>query len=172
MTLFDQLTAEWRDALADLRDVIDGIERELVGVTINPKRDVIFRALERPISSTRIVVIGQDPYPNPEYATGWAFSIPKGIRPLPGSLRNIAREISTDLDLPNYHPIDGDLTPWVEQGVVLLNRHLTTVTGKSLGHRNVVNIDWTPITDRIVHRLLQESPLFILWDRALNNYQQ
>jgi uracil-DNA glycosylase len=158
--LFDYLTPEWRSVLADLKETINTIDSQLNGITINPKREFIFRALERSISSTRVVIIGQDPYPNPEYAMGWAFSVPKGVRPLPGSLRNIAKEISTDLDFPDFKPSDGDLTPWVEQGVVLLNRNLTTVSGKSLGHRNV---DWIQITNRIVNRFLQESTLFILW---------
>lgn len=97
-----------------------------------PARADVFRALQVPRESVRVVIVGQDPYPTPGHAHGLAFSVPAGVRPLPKSLANIYTELEADL---GGRPPSGDLTPWVEQGVLLLNRVLTVRAGQPASHR-------------------------------------
>ena len=81
----------------------------------------------------RVLIVGQDPYPTPGHAVGLSFSVAPQVRRLPGSLVNIFREYSDDLGYPT--PATGDLTPWSERGVLLLNRVLTVAPGKPGSHR-------------------------------------
>jgi uracil-DNA glycosylase len=110
-----------------------------------------------------VLIVGQDPYPTPGHAVGLAFSVSPQVRRLPASLVNIFREYSGDLGFPT--PATGDLTPWSERGVLLLNRVLTVQPGKPGSHRGK---GWEEVTDQAIRALAarQTEPLVaILWGR-------
>lgn len=127
-----------------------------------PAADDVFKAIKLcPPAKTKVIIIGQDPYPDRDYATGLAFSVPKETS-IPGSLSNIFNELVADLGV--QWPTNGDLTPWAEQGVLLLNDVLTVRCGHPGSHRGM---GWEPITDALVRAVLQrEEPLVIIaWGR-------
>lgn len=102
------------------------------GHIIYPPQDQIFRALTlTPPEAVKVVIIGQDPYHGPGQANGLAFSVAPGVA-IPPSLRNIFKELQDDLGCPP--PKSGDLTPWAERGVLLLNTSLTVEQGKPASH--------------------------------------
>ena len=160
MNLFDQMHVEWRRELAHLEPQFDEIESVLEGQSIAPDYAKIMRALELPISSIRVVIIGQDPYPTRGFAQGLAFSVGAEISPLPATLRNIFKELSTDY--PSSRHDNGDLARWSNQGVLLLNRILTTRVGQSLAH---IHIGWQEITNEIARVLGAHSIVAILWGK-------
>lgn len=134
-----------------------------------PSGDKVLRAFERPLDSVRVLIVGQDPYPTPGDAVGLAFSVSPD-RPVPASLRNIYQELSTDVGCPP--PGNGDLSPWVDQGVLLLNRVLTVRPGASDSHHD---IGWEHVTAAAISGLVQRGgPLVaILWGgkaRALSKH--
>ena len=112
-----------------------------------------------PISDVRVVIVGQDPYPHAEDACGLAFSVPIGrSRALPPTLRNILTELADDIGPSSAS--GGDFSPWVSQGVVLLNRILTTEAGTSLAHNDW---GWQEITTDIFRHLVERGSVAILW---------
>jgi uracil-DNA glycosylase len=110
----------------------------------------------------RVLIVGQDPYPTPGHAVGLSFSVGPQVRPLPASLVNIFREYSADLGHPE--PACGDLSPWTERGVLLLNRALTVEPRKPASHRGR---GWEEVTDQAIRALVARgAPLVaILWGR-------
>ena len=96
-----------------------------------PAGEQVLRAFGQPLDAVRVLIVGQDPYPTPGHPVGLSFSVAPEVRPLPPSLVNIFSELGTDLGLPR--PSTGDLTPWAERGVLLLNRVLTVGPGKPGG---------------------------------------
>lgn len=161
---------EWRDALEPVKHDIGKIvthlnDRLAAGATLAPAQQNIFRALSHPIDHTKVLVLGQDPYPSPGHAVGLAFSADRSVRPVPKSLANIYTELHDDLGItPAETP---DLTSWDEQGVMLLNRVLTTEVGSTAAHRG---LGWETVTDRIIQVLLDRhdagAPLVaVLWGR-------
>lgn len=128
--------------------------------TIFPPKDYIFNALKlTSYASTRVVIVGQDPYHGVNEAHGLSFSVQKGVK-IPPSLQNIYKELNDDLGIP---PKDnGDLTGWARKGVLLLNAVLTVEKDKAASHRNW---GWELLTDYIIKTLnLKEEPVvFILW---------
>jgi uracil-DNA glycosylase len=106
--------------------------------------------------------VGQDPYPTPEHAMGWSFSVPKTVTTLPPSARNIRTELHSDvgIDLPHHF----ELGHWVDQGMLLLNRHLTTASGQPGAHHG---IGWQAVTDRIIEALSAHQQRFvaIVWGK-------
>jgi uracil-DNA glycosylase len=116
--------------------------------------------------NTKIIIVGQDPYPNRKYATGFAFSVPDGEK-IPPSLKNIFKELKNDLKLPI--PSTGNLSSWQDQGVMLLNPILTTVEGKSGAHRGY---GWeTMIATKIQQRVDIEKPLvMIAWGKDAQKF--
>lgn len=128
--------------------------------TIYPSKAHIFNAFElTPYSQTRVVIIGQDPYHGEHQAMGLCFSVKKGL-PLPPSLKNIYKELESDLTLsPASH---GDLTHWAKQGVLLLNTTLTVQAHKAHSH---AKIGWETFTDAAIKTLNQlETPIiYLLW---------
>ena len=112
-----------------------------------------------PFDKVRVVILGQDPYPTPGHAHGLSFSVRPTVRPLPKSLINIFQELRDDLGIENTC---GDLTPWAEQGVLLLNAVLTVPAGQSAGHQNK---GWEVLTDAAIEALAaREKPVvFVLW---------
>ena len=126
----------------------------------------MLRAFTQPFDDVRVLIIGQDPYPTPGHPVGLSFSVDPSVRRLPGSLLNIFREYSQDLGYPA--PATGDLTPWAERGVLLLNRVLTVEPGKPGSHRGK---GWEEVTEQAIRALAaRDKPLVaILWGRDARN---
>lgn len=158
--LFDQLHTDWQRVLQPQKNLIAHIESELVGVDVAPEFPNVFRSLSRSIDSTRAVIFGQDPYPTKGHAHGLAFSVDKSVTALPPSLRNILTELSTDLGVVHK---SGDLSDWFDQGVLLVNRVLTTETGSSLAHSEC---GWQVVTDAVAQELGQHDVVAILWGKS------
>jgi len=158
---------DWAEALAPVAPTISAMGEFLraevsAGRTYLPHGDLILRAFSRPLADVRVLVVGQDPYPTPGHPVGLSFSVSPDVRPVPRSLANIFREMETDLGLPA--PASGDLTPWADQGVLLLNRVLTVSPGQAGSHRGR---GWEKVTERAIIALAErETPsVAILWGR-------
>lgn len=117
------------------------------GRTYLPAGANVLRAFQQPFDDVRVLIVGQDPYPTPGMAVGLSFSVAPDVRQLPGSLENIFRELHTDLGLSR--PSNGDLTPWTRQGVLLLNKALTTAPRKPGAHRGK---GWEEVTEQAIRR--------------------
>ncbi|MBM6545317.1 uracil-DNA glycosylase [Janibacter sp. YIM B02568] len=131
-----------------------------------PSGEHVLRAFQVPLDEVRVLVVGQDPYPTPGHPIGLSFAVAPDVRPLPRSLANIYRELVDDLGVPA--PGSGDLTPWTEQGVMLLNRCLTVRPGAPNSHQGR---GWERVTDRAIEALAARGgPLVaILWGRNARN---
>lgn len=165
--LSELVAPDWADALAPVAEVIgqlgDFLREELAaGRGYLPPGPKVLRAFSRPMAQVRVLIVGQDPYPTPGHAVGLAFSVAPEVRPLPRSLANIYRELQSDLGLPPA--TTGDLTPWFEQGVLLLNRVLTVRPGAPGSHRGK---GWEQVTECAIDALTARGgPLVaILWGR-------
>ena len=161
MSLFNQLHPDWQSALAQLRNNFEAIDAQLIGQEITPAYELVLRSLNTPIDAIRVVIVGQDPYPNPAYANGLAFSVNRDVSPLPASLKNIFKEAVSDCEL-NY-PDNGDLERWANQGVLLLNRVLTTQVNQSMAHSS---IGWQVITDEVARILGARDVIAVLWGKS------
>ena len=159
MPLFNQLHPDWQEALLSQRSNIDRIDSYLHNREISPTHDLIFRALRHPISHTRVVIVGQDPYPTKGHAHGLAFSVDSSVTPLPASLRNIFEELKSDCAITRNN---GDLSDWADQGVMLLNRILSTDTGSSMAH---AKLGWEEITNAIASMLGNQPVVAVLWGK-------
>lgn len=133
------MLSDWKTLFDSVKDkaysksLHEFLQEEYQTQTIYPPRDMVFQAfkLTKP-SDLKVVIIGQDPYHNPGQAMGLSFSVPRGIDP-PPSLINVYKEIENDIKVPmNYE--NGDLTPWAQQGILLLNAYLTVRAGQALSH--------------------------------------
>jgi uracil-DNA glycosylase len=135
-------------------------EGKAAGKVIYPPSPLIFNAFNHtPFDKVRVVIIGQDPYHGPEQAHGLSFSVPKGIAP-PPSLVNIFKEIESDLGIRMSK--NGDLTPWADQGVLLLNATLTVEQSKAGAHQGK---GWEAFTDAAIAALNmhRNGLVFVLW---------
>ena len=158
---------DWNEILAKEADkpyfsqIMSFLSSEYRAYTVYPPKSQIFASMRFvPFSDTKVVIVGQDPYINEGQANGLAFAVGKNIT-LPPSLKNIYKEIETDLKV-NMSGKSGELTGWAEQGVLLLNATLTVRAGSSNAHQNC---GWQEFTDFIIRKLGErEKPLvFILW---------
>ena len=130
------------------------------GKVIYPPGPLIFNAFNTtPFNKVKAVILGQDPYHNPGEAMGLCFSVPKNIK-TPPSLKRIYKELNDDLGIPA--PEHGDLTPWAEHGVFLLNAILTVERSRPASHRD---IGWQNFTDAVIRKLSseRENLVFLLW---------
>jgi len=164
----------WADALEPVAGRIaamgDFLRAEVAaGRRYLPSGENVLRAFKQPFAGVRVLIVGQDPYPTPGHAVGLSFSVGPEVRRLPGSLVNIFREYSDDLGYPA--PATGDLTPWSERGVLLLNRVLTVQPGKPGSHRGK---GWEEVTEQAIRALAArksagrmggEPLVAILWGR-------
>ncbi|MCU1534911.1 MAG: uracil-DNA glycosylase [Glaciihabitans sp.] len=127
-----------------------------------PAGQHVLRSFTYPFDSVRVLIVGQDPYPTPGHAIGLSFAVDRAVRPLPRSLQNIYAELRDDLGIQT--PEHGDLTPWAENGVLLLNRVLTVRPGASASHRGK---GWEAVTEVAIRALVARgTPLVaILWGR-------
>ena len=150
--------SSWKPVLEPFSADIARILGSLQGSSIAPAQDRIFASLEVPLSEVRCVIIGQDPYPTAGNAHGLAFSIPDQVAKIPASLKNIFKELHSDLGLEI--PQSGNLEKWRDQGVLLLNRILTTEVGRSNAHSN---LGWQMITKGIAEAAANQNAVAILW---------
>jgi uracil-DNA glycosylase len=152
------------DTVAALGDFLRG--EVAAGRGYLPAGKHVLRAFERPLADVRVLIVGQDPYPTPGHAVGLSFSVAPDVRPVPRSLVNIYTELESDLGLPR--PSSGDLSPWADQGVLLLNRVLTVTPGKPASHRGK---GWEAVTAAAILALVERGgPLVaILWGRDARN---
>ncbi|MGH3492203.1 MAG: uracil-DNA glycosylase [Sciscionella sp.] len=136
------------------------------GRTYLPSGANVLRAFQAPFDQVRVLIVGQDPYPTPGHAVGLSFSVAPEVAPLPKSLLNIYREYTEDLGYPM--PGTGDLSPWAEHGILLLNRSLTVAPGKPNSHQGR---GWEQVTEQAIRALAaREQPLVaILWGRNARN---
>ena len=165
--LHEIVEAGWATALEPVADRIaamgDFLRAELAaGRRYLPAGEHVLRAFTQPLDEVRVLIVGQDPYPTPGHPVGLSFSVAPEVRPLPRSLVNIYTEYTADLGHPL--PSTGDLSPWCERGVMLLNRVLTVQPGVSASHRGK---GWEEVTDQAIRALVARgTPLVaILWGR-------
>jgi len=152
------LPREWADLLTDHLPLLERIDSAIAGADTNPAREEIFAALRIPPNRVKVVILGQDPYPQSANAHGLAFSIPGSVRKFPPTLINIFKEYHADLALPI--PDSGDLSQWRDEGVLLLNSILTCEPGKSLSH---ASIGWQEFTSAILASVVTKDTVGILW---------
>lgn len=153
----------WQAALADSKALLDSIETKLnnhQGEYV-PSPEHVMRAFEQPLDSIRVLIVGQDPYPTAGHAIGLSFAVNTDVKPLPRSLKNILIELRDDLGKSTS--AEGDLSRWSSQGVLLLNRHLTTDLAEAGAH---TEIGWAAFTDKVINvlnRKLGRKLVAILW---------
>ena len=162
-----KIEQSWKDALADefgkpyFESLVRFLHKEKAdGQVIYPPGSQIFRAFDlTPVEQVKVVILGQDPYHGPGQAHGLSFSVPAGV-PAPPSLKNIFREIETDLGVRmSGYP---DLEKWARQGVLLLNAVLTVRGGQAASHSK---IGWQEFTDAVIKYISDncEGVVFMLW---------
>lgn len=165
--LSELMAPDWAEALEPVADRIEAMGQFLraeiaAGHSYLPSGDNILRAFAQPMADVKVLITGQDPYPTPGHPVGLSFSVAPDVRPLPRSLTNIFTELNDDLGIPPTP--SGDLSPWAEQGVMLLNRVLTVRPGATASHRGK---GWEAVTEQAIHALVaRNQPLVaILWGR-------
>ena len=161
LPIFEGLSAE----IATVRSFLEG--ETMAGHQWLPEQSQILRAFTHPFDQVKVVILGQDPYPTPGHSVGLAFCVAPEVA-LPRSLVNIYSELQSDLGIDA--PANGDLTPWAEQGVLLLNSTLTVRSGLSGSHRGQ---GWEPITSAVIVALThrpQGAPVAILWGKDAQAY--
>jgi uracil-DNA glycosylase len=165
--LVDLVHPSWAKALEPVAGTVSALgeflrEELAAGHGYLPAGGHVLRAFEHPLDDVRVLIVGQDPYPTPGHAVGLSFSVAPDVRPIPRSLQNIYAEMATDLGLPT--PSSGDLSPWADRGVLLLNRVLTVRPGSPASHRGK---GWESVTAQAISALVhREGPLVaILWGR-------
>ena len=161
-----RMEASWKAHLAEefekpyFVQLTDAVRKEYSQTVCYPPARLVFNAFDLcPFDKVKVVIIGQDPYHEPGQAHGLSFSVRDGTE-LPPSLKNIYKELNSDLGVPI--PRTGDLTKWAQQGVLLLNASLTVRRGQADSHKGK---GWEIFTDRVIS-LLNERPeplVFILW---------
>mgnify|MGYP000615214045 CR=1 FL=1 len=164
----DRNMATWLgDAPQPVRDTTNQLLERIALLraeqTIYPAQDDILNALAyTPADQVKVVILGQDPYHGPNQAMGLSFSVPATQTKLPPSLRNIYKELKADLGCPI--PATGDLTPWAQQGVLLLN---TTLTVREHAANSHAKLGWSTLTDYIIERCCQlpQPVVFLAWGR-------
>ena len=156
--LWSSVPVAWQGALSSCKPELEQIGRlltqnEHAGLKVVPEVTDIFAALAMSPSDVSVVVIGQDPYPTPSHAIGLAFAVPNETKPLPGSLRNIFKEVASDTGLEST--TGAALENWVQQGVLLLNTSLTTNSGLRAAHSSW---PWEPIVRAMIEHVVQINP--------------
>ena len=161
-----QLNSDWKTFLKeeiksdDFKKIISELSAERKHHTIFPENEMIFNAFNQTnIDELKVVILGQDPYHGKGQAHGLSFSVPEGVK-TPPSLRNIFKELKSDLNLPISN--NGNLSTWAEQGVLLLNSSLTVREKEAGSHQK---IGWEIFTDSIIKKISdkKEGIIFLLW---------
>jgi uracil-DNA glycosylase len=169
--MFDYLHPSWQALLKPqkplLREIEQLYDRDKAAI---PEKKNVLRVFSHPPEHYRVLILGQDPYPTPEHAIGLAFAVPQGTSPLPPTLSNIFKELRADLGMGVVQ--HGDITPWLDRGVMLLNRHLSTSAGNSAAH---LGFNWAEFTNAAVSALQQARGtelVAILWGRQAQEVTQ
>jgi uracil-DNA glycosylase len=161
---FEQMHPTWQHALADTRDQLLLLEMKLISAkNFSPMEQRVMRAFQNSMDDVKVLIVGQDPYPTRGHAVGLSFAVENGTEPLPRSLQNILIELRDDLGKTVSN--NGDLSRWLPEGVMLLNRHLTVPVGQAGGH---MDLGWADFTDRAVAALAQrlgQKLVVILWGK-------
>jgi len=160
------INSDWRTFLKEELDsdnfqgIISTLQAERNIYAIFPKEDELFNAFNiTSLENMKVVILGQDPYHGKEQAHGLSFSVPNGVK-TPPSLRNIFKELQTDLNVP-VSP-NGNLSHWAKQGILLLNTTLTVREKKAGSHQK---LGWENFTDKIIEKISKkkEGIIFLLW---------
>ncbi len=167
-----RLPDDWKNALAEvllsetMTQLREFLKNEYEHKTIYPDKADMFKAFNlTPLSQTKVVILGQDPYHGAGQAMGLSFSVPNNI-PNPPSLKNILKELQVDLNIPL--PTTGDLTAWAKQGVLLLNSVLTVEQSRPASHQGQ---GWEVFTDSVIEVINThtEHTVFMLWGAYAKN---
>jgi len=171
-----QIDESWKKALQEefakpyFENIVAFLKTEKVqGKTIYPPGSLIFNAFKKtPFNKLKVLLLGQDPYHGKGQAMGLSFSVPKGVRP-PPSLINIFKELHDDVGVAM--PSTGDLTPWAEQGVMLLNAALTVRAGEPNSHSK---LGWHQFTNAVIQKVSDEKEgiVFLLWGAFAHQKQE
>lgn len=161
-----KIESTWKKVLEDefskpyFEQLTRFVKNEYATKKIYPKGSDIFRAFDlTPFDQVKVVILGQDPYHEPDQAHGLCFSVQDGIK-FPPSLQNIFKELTAECNFKV--PESGNLSDWAKQGVLLLNATLTVEAHKAGSHQNK---GWEQFTDAVIHKLAEshEGIVFILW---------
>ncbi|KIC29691.1 uracil-DNA glycosylase [Leisingera sp. ANG-M6] len=139
---------------ADARDILPPAHQRFAALELTQPQD------------TRVVILGQDPYPTPGHAHGLAFSAEPHVRPLPRSLSNIYKELQEDLGVTRPN---ADLRPWAQQGVLLLNTALSVPAGEANGHKN---LGWHHLVHQVLEQTSETPTAYILWGNAAQKLEK
>jgi len=162
-----KIEESWKEQLKEefdkdyFRELTSFVKQEYSKYQCLPKGKEIFNAFHyTPFDEVKVVIIGQDPYPTPGHAHGLCFSVQEHVKPFPASLKNIFREIQTDLG--KEIPENGSLIRWAKQGVLLLNAVLTVRAGQPRSHQGK---GWEKFTNSVIQKLSaeKENLVFLLW---------
>ncbi|MGB0427479.1 MAG: uracil-DNA glycosylase [Flavobacteriales bacterium] len=161
-----KIEKSWADLLSPefesdyFQELSQKVKSEYQNSTVFPPGSLVFNAFNAcSVDNCKVVIIGQDPYHGDNQANGLSFSVSKSVA-IPPSLVNIYKEISKDLGFDM--PIHGDLTPWANQGVLLLNASLTVRKAEAASHKS---LGWQKFTNQVIKRLSDEKEhlVFLLW---------
>jgi len=160
--MFAQMHPRWQELLGaqkrNLEAIAERLDQDSESV---PERGLMLRVFQFPPEHYKVLIVGQDPYPTKDHATGLAFCVPPGTSPIPPTLRNIFKELRDDLGTDQV--LNADISVWAERGVMLLNRSLSTRVGETGAH---VDIGWEEFTEVAIRALqaVHDGKLFaILW---------
>ena len=153
-----QIDNSWQPLFAEHESELAKIQEVITSQRITPTYENVLRVFTYPVSHYRAVIVGQDPYPTPGYATGLAFSVSPKVTKLPASLKNIFTEYVSDTGFS--FPVNGDLSNWADNGVALLNSSLTLNLDDKSEH---LNIGWQLITSAALDVLAIHGAVAILW---------
>jgi uracil-DNA glycosylase len=156
--LLAQIDKSWQPLFAEHESELAQIQKVITSQRITPAYENVLRVFTYPISHYRAVIVGQDPYPTPGYATGLAFSVSPEVTKLPASLKNIFTEYVSDTGFS--FPVNGDLSNWADNGVALLNSSLTLNLDDKSEH---LKIGWQLITSAALDVLAIHGAVAILW---------
>jgi uracil-DNA glycosylase len=162
--LYDSVPDGWKGILYACHEKLLELSQFLSTKTFFPPKEHIWFTLEQtPLSSIKVVILGQDPYPTPGNAHGLAFSVLPDVRPLPASLKNLYKELAADQGI--VPPTHGYLAGWAKQGVLLLNTVLTVEAGAPQSH---AKIGWEEVTDQIIRAIAAQTRqvIFVLWGKS------
>jgi uracil-DNA glycosylase len=146
-----------------VQEHLDDLRKQ--NISFNPERRKLFAALQAtPYDQCKVIFVGQDPYPDRRFATGLAFSVPKGVE-IPQSLLCLLKEYSRDLKYPL--PNHGDLSEWCAQGVLLWNAYPSCLTGKSLSHQWP---EWAPLTEQILETKSKDGVVCVFFGAVAQSF--
>jgi len=161
--LYDSVPHGWKSSLSSCESALQNLSNVLSTKEFLPAKEDIWAALQTPLESIRVVILGQDPYPTPGHACGLSFSVQPNVRPLPRSLINIYKELQTDMG--HTPPSHGSLVSWSKQGVLLLNTVLTVEAHAAQSH---AKIGWEEITDQLIRTIAAQTKnvVFVFWGKS------